>query len=481
MLLATNINNTETKVGLFRGDSLEAHWRLTTTPSRTPDEWAQALTSYLTQAGRSTQEVRAAILASVVPPVTQTLCEAVERATTVKPLVVDGRSRLPITLDVEEPLSVGADRILNTLAAATLFRRDTIVVDFGTHDVRLHYERRPLHRRGHHAGAPHQRRRPDPQHRQAPRHRAASHGARDRAAHRGLHPLRRAVGRGRGGGRAGTPHQGRVAEREHAEDRRHGRPRAAGRAPLQGDRVAAPRSDARRAAYRGERARPQVVTDARTLNTWRRWGYRLLPGELFSYFLHMRPAEWPIMAGHTALGYVLAVGFGGVARGERLGQAVWGLVIWVVLLNGGTLAINSVFDKDEGDIGYLIAPPRLPRHLLAFCPLFAGLYPLTQLYQCDEDRRRGDRTLALIIGMRRSLDVALGCILLAFALFGWAAVAVRVSGVLLLLPLAAWLWGVVPWRAGYQSWTAARHQRGMYRALAVWAVTDVVVLLVFAR
>src|SRR5213594_385313 len=132
MLLAININNTETKVGLFRGDSLEAHWRLTTTPSRTPDEWAQALTSYLTQAGRSTQEVRAAILASVVPPVTQTLCEAVERATTVKPLVVDGRSRLPITLDVEEPLSVGADRILNTLAAATLFRRDTIVVDFGT-------------------------------------------------------------------------------------------------------------------------------------------------------------------------------------------------------------------------------------------------------------------------------------------------------------------------------------------------------------
>ena len=63
----------------------------------------------------------------------------------------------------------------------------------------------------------------------------------------------------------------------------------------------------------------------------------------------------------------------------------------------------------------------------------------------------------------------------------WAAVVLRVSGVLLLLPLAAWLWVVVPWRAGYQSWTAARHQQGMYRALAAWAVTDVVVLLVFAR
>src|SRR2546430_9476959 len=90
------------------------------------------LTSYLAQAGRSTQEVRAAMVASVVPPVTQGLCEAVERATTVAPAVVDGGSRLPITLDVEEPLQVGADRILNTLAAAQLFHRDTIVVDFGT-------------------------------------------------------------------------------------------------------------------------------------------------------------------------------------------------------------------------------------------------------------------------------------------------------------------------------------------------------------
>src|SRR5207247_847209 len=119
-------------VGRFRGDSSAADWRLTTTPSRTPDEWAAALTSYLAQEGRSTQEVRAAVVASVVPPVTQGLCEAVERATTVRPVVVDGRSRLPITLDVEEPLQVGADRILNTLAAAQLFHRDSIVVDFGT-------------------------------------------------------------------------------------------------------------------------------------------------------------------------------------------------------------------------------------------------------------------------------------------------------------------------------------------------------------
>jgi type III pantothenate kinase len=131
MLLALNINNTETKIGLFRGDTLESHWRLTTT-GRTPDEWAAAVTAALVQSGRSTSEVRAAIVASVVPPVTQTVCEAVETATGKKPVVVDGRSRLPITLDVDEPLTVGADRILNTLAASRLLHRDTIVVDFGT-------------------------------------------------------------------------------------------------------------------------------------------------------------------------------------------------------------------------------------------------------------------------------------------------------------------------------------------------------------
>src|SRR2546428_4948348 len=132
MLLAININNTETKVGLFRGDSLEAHWRLTTAPARTPDEWAAAFRAYLVKGGRWPREGGAGVTARVAPPVTQGICEAVERATTIPPVIVDGRSALPIILDVDEPLSVGADRILNTLAASQLFRRDTIVVDFGT-------------------------------------------------------------------------------------------------------------------------------------------------------------------------------------------------------------------------------------------------------------------------------------------------------------------------------------------------------------
>jgi type III pantothenate kinase len=132
MLLTLDIGNTETTVGLFAGDRLEGHWRLHTTPQRTADEWAAALTAHLTQAGHSTQVVRAAIVASVAPQVTQSLCDGVVGATTRQPVLVDGRSKLPITLDVDEPLTVGADRIVNTLAASQLFKRDTIVVDFGT-------------------------------------------------------------------------------------------------------------------------------------------------------------------------------------------------------------------------------------------------------------------------------------------------------------------------------------------------------------
>src|SRR5262249_9666515 len=78
-------------------------------------------------------------------------------------------------------------------------------------------------------------------------------------------------------------------------------------------------------------------------------GYRLF-GSGFDYILHLRPAEWPIMAAHTSLGYFLAVGVTGALSGVALPMALAGIAIWVVLLNGGTLAINSAFDRDEGDI-----------------------------------------------------------------------------------------------------------------------------------
>lgn len=132
MLLALDVGNTETTLGLFDRDRLTHHWRLTTTVHRTPDEWGAALTSYLTQAGHSTSEIRAAIVASVVPLVSLALGEGIRLAVGQAPTFVDARSKLPITLDVDEPLTVGADRIINTLAASRRFHDDVIVVDFGT-------------------------------------------------------------------------------------------------------------------------------------------------------------------------------------------------------------------------------------------------------------------------------------------------------------------------------------------------------------
>ena len=132
MLLALDIGNTEITAGLFHGDTLSAHWRLTTNPDRTPDEWAAAFGGFPSRP--ATRRTRSALLllASVAPATTGSVTEGVEKATGTRPVPVDARARLPVVLDVEEPLSVGADRIVNVLAAAELHGGNLIVVDFGT-------------------------------------------------------------------------------------------------------------------------------------------------------------------------------------------------------------------------------------------------------------------------------------------------------------------------------------------------------------
>ncbi|HEX5437535.1 MAG TPA: UbiA family prenyltransferase [Gemmatimonadaceae bacterium] len=302
---------------------------------------------------------------------------------------------------------------------------------------------------------------------------------------------------------------------------------------------------------------------ARSLTAARRVGYRLLPGEAFSYILHLRPREWPIMAVHTALGFFLARSGGAPPRGATPGALAVALIAWVVCLNGGTLALNSAFDRDDGDIGYLDAPPPPPQHLalwgialmavgqgialllprefaiayvicvvlsllysappvrlksvggadwiinmvgfgaltpyagwaatgrpltsaagwtfVAFALLFAALYPLTQLYQLDEDLRRGDRTLAVVLGMRRSLGLALGAAAAAFLCFARAA---RLYGagargwLALALAAAAWSVVLVPWLVRCRRMSGGEHKRGMYAALIAWAITDGAILAV---
>jgi lycopene elongase/hydratase (dihydrobisanhydrobacterioruberin-forming) len=274
------------------------------------------------------------------------------------------------------------------------------------------------------------------------------------------------------------------------------------------------------------------------------------------------------MVAHTLVGYVLAVGIPGALRGDHAGSIAVGLILWVVCLNGATLALNSAYDKDEGDIAYLRQPPTPPPYLapfafglmflgllvasalpgqfqaaygiclvlsvlysvppfrlkavpgadwlinmlgfgtltpyagwtatglpltaahgvvlLGFCPLFAALYPLTQIYQFEEDSLRGDRTLALTLGVKWSLVVSLGAATVGYCVFiaaGWMADWGRHEGWRwILLALSAIVWAVVllNWLRRYRSMGVRDHQRGMYQALGAWALTDLVVVLAWS-
>ncbi len=133
MLLTFDVGNTETTLGLFEGASLRAHWRVMTDVARTSDEFGVLLQGLLGGSGIPVDAIDGVAIGSVVPPITTPLAEACRRWLPCQRLeIIDARSPLEITLDVDEPLSVGADRIINTLAASRLYNADAIVVDLGT-------------------------------------------------------------------------------------------------------------------------------------------------------------------------------------------------------------------------------------------------------------------------------------------------------------------------------------------------------------
>lgn len=132
MLLLADVGNTETTFGLSKGEAVTHHWRVTTDAARTPDEVFLLLRSLLAASDLAPDVARGAAIGSVVPSVTGPLAEASTRITGVPAVVIDGHSALGITLAVDEPLTVGADRILNTLAASRIYASDCVVVDLGT-------------------------------------------------------------------------------------------------------------------------------------------------------------------------------------------------------------------------------------------------------------------------------------------------------------------------------------------------------------
>ena len=133
MLLAVDVGNSQTVLGLFNGEELIEHWRLSTDDERTSDELALVFQGLLGFAGLSfSRNVHGVVIASVVPAVTAALRDMTERYFLFPPVVVEPGVRTGVALRVDNPKEVGADRIVNAVAALELYGAPSIVVDFGT-------------------------------------------------------------------------------------------------------------------------------------------------------------------------------------------------------------------------------------------------------------------------------------------------------------------------------------------------------------
>ncbi len=132
MLLAIDVGNTNTVLGLYDGETLLADWRMVTDHQRVPDEWAAILITLMEHRGYKLSDIDAAACASVVPPVTTALREMVEEYLHTKLLLVEPGLKTGVKVNVDNPREVGADRIVNTLAAHTRYGGPAIVIDFGS-------------------------------------------------------------------------------------------------------------------------------------------------------------------------------------------------------------------------------------------------------------------------------------------------------------------------------------------------------------
>lgn len=132
MLLAVDVGNTHIVLGLYEGDRLVHDFRIESSRGRTVDELHVLLHSLLSVAGVELKAVRGSILASVVPTLGEVLVEAVDRAFDLDMMVVGPGLKTGMPILYENPREVGADRIVNAIAAYERARGAVIVVDFGT-------------------------------------------------------------------------------------------------------------------------------------------------------------------------------------------------------------------------------------------------------------------------------------------------------------------------------------------------------------
>ena len=133
MLLTIDVGNTETDIGVFQGERLVKTWRMGTGRRRTPDELALLFGGFLAQEGLSfTQQITGVAIASVVPDQTQSLREMVGEYFHFPAVVVEPGVKTGIPILLDNPKEVGADRIVNAVAAFAKYGGPCVIVDVGT-------------------------------------------------------------------------------------------------------------------------------------------------------------------------------------------------------------------------------------------------------------------------------------------------------------------------------------------------------------
>jgi type III pantothenate kinase len=133
MLLGVDVGNTQTTIGMFERERLEQHWRISSSADRTADELALIIQGLLGQVGLSfSRQITGVVIASVVPRLTQAMREMTERYFRFPPVIVEPGVKTGMPILTDNPKEVGADRVVNSVAAFEMYGGPCIVVDFGT-------------------------------------------------------------------------------------------------------------------------------------------------------------------------------------------------------------------------------------------------------------------------------------------------------------------------------------------------------------
>ena len=132
MILAIDVGNTQIVVALYNGEKLERSWRISTDKNKSSDEIGLVLMQMIQLQGITTEDIEDVIISSVVPPIMHSLTNAVKRYIGCEPMIVGAGIKTGLNIRYDNPREVGADRVVNAVAAIRKYGAPVIIVDFGT-------------------------------------------------------------------------------------------------------------------------------------------------------------------------------------------------------------------------------------------------------------------------------------------------------------------------------------------------------------